>query len=219
MLGQQLKKENYHLFVFSIVKKRLWSSFSLKKCRWLVPCERVVLIYRKQHTTTFVTCHHGIVAVQQWFYYALYIMDCASRVDQIPCLFFLNVPFRHNSPCISSSYVVLEEEGDGGSAGLIYKLSRHNQISLNSCMHAQLSGKNRHQHRSWVSPPSWIIYGLSLSTHTLCKILLHLKCILTSAPTTKPIIQYQKRGVKWDGRRGYITPFVRRFRIIHTLLY
>ena len=177
-----------------------------------------------QKTTYYYICdvpsNHGIVAVQQWFYYALYIMDCASRVDQIPCLFFLNVPFRHNSPCISSSYVVLEEEGDGGgSAGLIYKLSRHNQISLNSCMHAQLSGKNRHQYRSWVSPPSWIIYGLSLSTHTLCKILLHLKCILTSAPTTKPIIQYQKRGVKWDGRRGYITPFVRRFRKIHSLLY
>ena len=167
----KLKKKDYIIFCFVFFhskNKRLWSSFSLKKCRWLVPCERVVLIYRKQHTTTFVTCHHGIVAVQQWFYYALYIMDCASRVDQIPCLFFLNVPFRHNSPCISSSYVVLEEEGDGGgSAGLIYKLSRHNQISLNSCMHAQLSGKNRHQHRSWVSPPSWIIYGLSLSTHTL----------------------------------------------------
>lgn len=102
----QLKKKRlvYHfLFCFFHSKnKRLWSSFSLKKCRWLVPCERVVLIYRKQHTT-FVTCHHGIVVVQQWFYYALYIMDCASRVDQIPCLFFLNVPFRHNSPCISSS--------------------------------------------------------------------------------------------------------------------
>ena len=168
LLGQYNSRLYHFLFCFFHSKnKRLWSSFSLKKCRWLVPCERVVLIYRKQHTTTFVTCHHGIVVVQQWFYYALYIMDCASRVDQIPCLFFLNVPFRHNSPCISSSYVVLEEEGDGGSAGLIYKLSRHNQISLNSCMHAQLSGKNRHQHRSWESPPSWIIYGLSLSTHTL----------------------------------------------------
>ena len=129
-----------------------------------------------QKTTYYYICdvpsNHGIVAVQQWFYYALYIMDCASRVDQIPCLFFLNVPFRHNSPCISSSYVVLEEEGDGGSAGLIYKLSRHNQISLNSCMHAQLSGKNR-QHLLnylWTRP---------------AKILLHLKCILTS---TEPVV-------------------------------
>ena len=103
----QLKKKDWYIifcFVFSIVKTKDYDHhiFSLKKCRWLVPCERVVLIYRKQHTT-FVTCHHGIVVVQQWFYYALYIMDCASRVDQIPCLFFLNVPFRHNSPCISSS--------------------------------------------------------------------------------------------------------------------
>ena len=124
-----------------------------------------------QKTTYYYICdvpsNHGIVAVQQWFYYALYIMDCASRVDQIPCLFFLNVPFRHNSPCISSSYVVLEEEGDGGgSAGLIYKLSRHNQISLNSCMHAQLSGKNRHQYRSWVSPPPLLNYLWSESLYT-----------------------------------------------------
>ena len=108
LLGQynSRKKDYVYHFLFCFFhskNKRLWSSFSLKKCRWLVPCERVVLIYRKQHSTTFVTSHHGIVVVQQWFYYALYIMDCASRVDQIPCLFFLNVPFRHNSPCISSS--------------------------------------------------------------------------------------------------------------------
>ena len=123
-----------------------------------------------QKTTYYYICdvpsNHGIVAVQQWFYYALYIMDCASRVDQIPCLFFLNVPFRHNSPCISSSYVVLEKEGDGGSAGLIYKLSRHNQISLNSCMHAQLSGKNRQQQKPAVTVPPLELFMVWVSLHT-----------------------------------------------------
>ena len=106
----QLKKKRlvYHfLFCFFHSKnKRLWSSYIFFEKMQMIGSmweSRPNLQKTTYSTTTFVTCHHGIVVVQQWFYYALYIMDCASRVDQIPCLFFLNVPFRHNSPCISSS--------------------------------------------------------------------------------------------------------------------